>query len=48
VVEVPITFTEREHGVSKMSSDVIREALIRVTKWGLRRRGNQVKGLLKR
>jgi dolichol-phosphate mannosyltransferase len=48
VVEVPITFTEREHGVSKMSSDVIREALIRVTKWGLRRRGNQVKGLFKR
>jgi dolichol-phosphate mannosyltransferase len=48
VVEVPITFTEREHGVSKMSSDVIREALIRVTKWGLRRRGNQLKALVKR
>ncbi|MFI7672558.1 polyprenol monophosphomannose synthase [Actinophytocola sp. NPDC049390] len=45
VVEVPITFTEREHGVSKMSSDVIREALIRVTKWGLRRRGTQLKAL---
>jgi dolichol-phosphate mannosyltransferase len=45
VVEVPITFTEREHGVSKMSSDVIREALIRVTKWGLRRRGTQLKSL---
>jgi dolichol-phosphate mannosyltransferase len=48
VVEVPITFTEREHGVSKMGSDVIREALIRVTKWGLRRRRDQVKALLKR
>ncbi len=48
VVEVPITFTEREHGVSKMSSDVIREALIRVTKWGLRRRRDQVKALIKR
>ncbi len=48
VVEVPITFTEREYGVSKMSSDVIREALIRVTKWGLRRRGNQVKTLFDR
>ncbi len=47
VVEVPITF-EREHGVSKMSSDVIREALIRVTKWGLRRRRDQVKALIKR
>lgn len=48
VVEVPITFTEREHGVSKMSGDVVREALIRVTKWGLRRRRDQVKALLKR
>jgi dolichol-phosphate mannosyltransferase len=48
VVEVPITFTERELGVSKMSSDVIREALIRVTKWGLRRRRDQVKALIKR
>lgn len=48
VVEVPITFTEREYGVSKMSSDVIREALIRVTKWGLRRRRDQVKALLSR
>lgn len=48
VVEVPITFTEREHGVSKMTGDVIREALIRVTKWGLRRRGNQVRSLFTR
>lgn len=48
VVEVPITFTEREFGQSKMSSDVIREALIRVTKWGLRRRGNQLKTLVTR
>jgi dolichol-phosphate mannosyltransferase len=45
VVEVPITFTERVHGQSKMSGDVIREALIRVTKWGLRRRGTQVRSL---
>jgi dolichol-phosphate mannosyltransferase len=48
VVEVPITFTEREHGVSKMGGDVIREALIRVTKWGLRRRRDQVRALFKR
>lgn len=48
VVEVPITFTEREFGVSKMSSDVVREALIRVTKWGLRRRGRQVVSLFRR
>jgi dolichol-phosphate mannosyltransferase len=48
VVEVPITFTERAFGESKMSKDVIREALIRVTKWGLRRRGNQVRSLFTR
>jgi dolichol-phosphate mannosyltransferase len=48
VVEVPITFTEREIGVSKMSSDVVREALIRVTKWGLRRRYTQLRSLVRR
>jgi len=47
VVEVPITFTERVHGQSKMSGDIIREALLRVTKWGLRRRGTQVRQLFK-
>ncbi|MFD5827111.1 polyprenol monophosphomannose synthase [Lentzea sp. NPDC060358] len=45
VREVPITFLEREFGESKMSGNIVREALIRVTKWGLRRRGNQVKEL---
>ncbi|BDE14421.1 hypothetical protein Mkiyose1665_49790 [Mycobacterium kiyosense] len=34
VVEVPITFTEREIGVSKMSGSNIREALFKVTRWG--------------
>jgi dolichol-phosphate mannosyltransferase len=48
VVEVPITFTEREIGVSKMSKDVVREALIRVTKWGLRRRYTQLRSLVRR
>ncbi|EWC61999.1 Dolichol-phosphate mannosyltransferase in lipid-linked oligosaccharide synthesis cluster [Actinokineospora spheciospongiae] len=47
VVEVPITFTERERGQSKMSGNIVREALWRVTKWGLRRRGNQLKALLR-
>ena len=46
VREVPITFLEREFGESKMSGNIVREALIRVTKWGLRRRGNQVKALV--
>lgn len=35
VAEVPITFSEREHGVSKMNSSIVREALWRVTEWGL-------------
>ncbi|WP_460819371.1 polyprenol monophosphomannose synthase [Nocardioides korecus] len=38
VREVPITFCEREHGVSKMSGSIIREALLRVTVWGWRDR----------
>jgi dolichol-phosphate mannosyltransferase len=35
VAEVPITFTERELGVSKMSGSNIREALVKVAKWGV-------------
>ncbi|MEV1290868.1 polyprenol monophosphomannose synthase [Pseudonocardia sp. NPDC049635] len=35
VREVPITFTEREHGSSKMSGAIVAEALWRVTCWGL-------------
>jgi dolichol-phosphate mannosyltransferase len=38
VVEVPITFTERELGVSKMSGSNIREALVKVTWWGIQGR----------
>jgi dolichol-phosphate mannosyltransferase len=36
-VEVPVTFVEREHGHSKMSGAIVREALWRVTGWGLAR-----------
>jgi dolichol-phosphate mannosyltransferase len=36
VVEVPITFVERERGRSKMSRSIVVEALWRVTWWGLR------------
>ncbi|MCW2571066.1 MAG: Dolichol-phosphate mannosyltransferase [Frankiales bacterium] len=36
VVEVPITFVERERGESKMSRRIVVEALWRVTVWGLR------------
>ncbi|MGI9198647.1 MAG: polyprenol monophosphomannose synthase [Candidatus Nanopelagicaceae bacterium] len=35
VLEVPITFIERESGVSKMSSKVVLEAIWKVTKLGL-------------
>ncbi|MCW2614102.1 MAG: putative glycosyl transferase [Frankiales bacterium] len=38
VVEVPITFVERERGESKMSRSIVAEALWRVTWWGLRSR----------
>ena len=37
VVEVPITFVERELGVSKMNSAIVLEALWLVTKWGIAR-----------
>lgn len=37
VLEVPITFFEREHGTSKMSSAIVREALWLITTWGFRR-----------
>ena len=38
VVEVPITFVERERGESKMSRAIVLEALWKVTLWGLQRR----------
>jgi dolichol-phosphate mannosyltransferase len=38
VSEVPITFTERTFGRSKMSGSIVREALVRVTVWGLQDR----------
>jgi dolichol-phosphate mannosyltransferase len=38
VVEVPITFVEREHGRSKMSRAIVVEALAQVTAWGVQQR----------
>ncbi|RKW71118.1 polyprenol monophosphomannose synthase [Galactobacter caseinivorans] len=35
IAEVPITFVEREFGVSKMSGSIVQEAGINVVKWGL-------------
>lgn len=42
VVEVPITFADRERGQSKMSGDIVREALTMVTGWGLSQRRRQL------
>jgi len=35
IVEVPITFVERERGASKMGGGIVVEAMLRVTLWGL-------------
>ena len=35
IVEVPITFVERERGRSKMSAAIVFEAMLRVTRWGI-------------
>ena len=35
VAEVPITFKEREFGKSKMSANIVAEAMARITYWGL-------------
>lgn len=47
VVEVPITFVERELGNSKMSGSIVREALWRVTVWGAAHRSEQVRRLIR-
>ncbi|MEU6866447.1 polyprenol monophosphomannose synthase [Streptomyces sp. NPDC046876] len=44
VVEVPITFVEREFGDSKMSRDIVVEALWRVTQWGLQAHAAKLTG----
>jgi len=41
VVEVPIEFVERERGDSKMTPEVARESLVRITRWGLRQRAGR-------
>jgi apolipoprotein N-acyltransferase len=46
VAEVPITFVERERGASKMSSSIVREALVRVTIWGVQARTRSLGRLL--
>ncbi|HEY9316137.1 polyprenol monophosphomannose synthase [Williamsia sp.] len=43
VAEVPITFTERELGESKMSGSIVREAAFKVPRWGLAHRLNKLR-----
>ena len=47
VIEVPITFVEREIGESKMNQAIVKEALWRVTQWGLAKRGADIKAILR-
>ncbi len=44
VVEIPITFTDRVRGQSKMSASVIGEEMVLMTWWGLRDRLRRRKG----
>jgi dolichol-phosphate mannosyltransferase len=48
VVEVPITFVERERGESKMSGSIVREAMVKVGVWGARRRIGQLREMASR
>lgn len=43
IVELPITFRDRERGESKMSPDIVSEALWLVTKWGMRDRWRRIR-----
>lgn len=47
VREVPITFTEREIGESKLDGSFVKDSLFEVTKWGAQHRGAQAKDVIK-
>ena len=38
IIEVPIIFVERIHGQSKMSGNIVKEAILNVGKWGFYKR----------
>jgi dolichol-phosphate mannosyltransferase len=44
VREVPIEFVERVRGDSKMTPEVARESLVRITRWGLKQRFGRASG----
>lgn len=45
VAEVPITFTERQIGESKLAGSFVKDSLSVVTRWGLAHRSTQVRNL---
>ena len=45
VVEVPITFVEREIGQSKMNPDIARESLRNISRWGWEYRRDQIRSI---
>lgn len=47
IVEVPITFVERELGVSKMSGNIVTEAMVNVVRWGLAARAETLSAKIK-
>jgi dolichol-phosphate mannosyltransferase len=47
VAEIPITFVEREIGESKMDQSIVKEALWRVTQWGITKRTSDLRRALK-
>lgn len=47
VREVPITFTEREIGESKLDGSFVKDSLLQVTKWGVKHRAEQAINLTK-
>ncbi|WP_237242171.1 polyprenol monophosphomannose synthase [Rothia nasimurium] len=48
IVEVPITFVEREIGSSKMDGNIIVDSMTKVTRWGLTARAERVRSIIKK
>jgi dolichol-phosphate mannosyltransferase len=43
IIEIPIVFRDRLRGESKMSPNIVTEALVLVTRWGIRDRVNRIR-----
>ena len=48
ITEVPITFRDRTRGESKMSADIVREAMLRVLTWRWREITHEVEHVVQR